>query len=397
MLRNKRRTLIAGTAIGVGLAALIFSDALMLGMEESLVKSATETFLGHGQIHLRGYRELPEVDKTIADKDSLEDRLRRDPRIERFSERVLSFAMITSPSNMASVQLVGIQPNSEAQISQIDDAIADGSYLSPDDPRGILIGSKLSEVLNSKIGARVVVTVAEAGTGALAQEMFRVAGIFHFNVAEMDRAMVFVRLDRAQSMLALGSSAHEIALRLAREGSLSTESSAVWKDYSDSRNEASSWADLVPQIKMAVDLSDFSLLILGLILFAIVALGILNTLFMSLHERMFEFGVMRAVGTRPSRMAILILVEAGALGVIAIILGVALGTVVVAITGSIGLDYTGIEAMGVTFRERLYTPFQLRQFTVYPAAVFLVTLLIGLYPAVHAAWMNPAAAMRRSF
>ncbi len=397
MLRNKRRALIAGTAIGLGLAALIFSDSLMLGMEENLVESATGTFMGDGQIHLRGYRELPEVEKTIADKDALENRLRHDPRITAFSERVMSFAMIRSPSNMASVQLVGIEPTSEARISQIDEAIVEGRYLSPDDSHGILIGSKLSEILDSKIGGRVVITVAEAHSGELSQEMFRVAGIFHFNVAEMDRGMVFVRLDRAQSMLALDSSIHEIALKIAKDGTLATETSPVWAEYSDQKNEAASWAELVPQIKMAVDLSNFSLLILGLILFAIVALGIINSLFMSLHERMFEFGVMRAVGTRPSRMAILILVEAGALGVIAVILGVALGTLAVAVTGSVGIDYTGIEAMGVTFRNRLFPLFQLRQFILYPVAVFLVTLLIGLYPAVHAARMQPAKAMRRSF
>jgi ABC-type lipoprotein release transport system permease subunit len=51
VLRNKRRTFIAGSAIGIGLAALIFTDALILGMERNMIRSATSSFLGEGQIH----------------------------------------------------------------------------------------------------------------------------------------------------------------------------------------------------------------------------------------------------------------------------------------------------------------------------------------------------------
>ena len=154
---------------------------------------------------------------------------------------------------------------------------------------------------------------------------------------------------------------------------------------------------MLPQLQMALELSQFSLLIIGFILFAIVALGILNTLFMSMHERMFEFGVLRALGTRPRAMAALILFEATALAGVAVVLGVVLGVAIIAVFRHFGIDYTGIEAMGVTFRQLLYPQFQLRQFVLYPLVVFVLTLLISLYPAGHAARMQPAEAMRRSF
>ena len=60
---------------------------------------------------------------------------------------------------------------------------------------------------------------------------------------------------------------------------------------------------------------------MGVVLFGVVVFGIINTLFMSLYERMFEFGVLRAVGTRPLGMARLILFEAGALAIVSIVLG----------------------------------------------------------------------------
>jgi len=55
----------------------------------------------------------------------------------------------------------------------------------------------------------------------------------------------------------------------------------------------------------------------------------MNALFMSLYERMFEFGVLRAVGTRPLNMALIIFFEAAALSAISIIMGLVLGLGVV--------------------------------------------------------------------
>jgi ABC-type lipoprotein release transport system permease subunit len=243
----------------------------------------------------------------------------------------------------------------------------------------------------------VVLTVAQAYSGDLSQEMFRISGIYHFNIKEMDRAMAFVRLPQAQHMLGLSDQVHEIVLRLS-DGSLGRDLSLpVWERYSQNGNEAVSWTVLLPEVQAAFELSDFATWLIGLILFGVVALGIINTLFMSLHERMFEFGVLRAVGTRAFAMARLILLEAGALAAFSIILGAILGFLVTYVTMKIGINYTGIEFSGVTFRELLYPVLEVKQFIVYPLAVFVFTTLAGLYPAVFAAKLTPAKAMRRSF
>ena len=153
----------------------------------------------------------------------------------------------------------------------------------------------------------------------------------------------------------------------------------------------------MPQLEKAFDLAQISKWIVGLILFAVVALVIVNSLFMSLYERMFEFGVLRAVGTRPMAMGRLVVLEAAALAAIAIVLGMLLGLIVLYIMLQTGIDYGGIEYEGVTFRKLLYPVAELRQFVVYPISAFLFTLIIALYPATYAAKLTPAKAMRKSF
>ncbi len=396
IFRNKRRTIIAGMAIGIGLASLIFVDALWIGMESNMIKSATSSFLGEGQIHHIDFRSTQEIEYTINNLDDILSQLSQEDIVKYYTRRTMAFAMISSPANIQSIIFVGINPVNERNLSQLDEALIEGTFFKDADERDLLIGSELANILEVSMGDRVVITVAQAKTGDLSQEMFRVAGIYHFNIPEMDKGMAFARLEKAQEMLALGSDVHEIALKFIDPSYGREKTLDFWKKYSQNNNEAVGWTVLLPQLEAAFELSQFSTLITALILFGVVSLGIINTLFMSIHERMFEFGIIRAVGTRPFGVLRLILFEAGALAVISIILGNLLGLISTYIVSKIGIDYTGIEFVGVTFRELLYPVMKIKQFIIYPIWVFIFTIIAGLYPAVYAAKMSPAEAMRKS-
>jgi len=395
MLRNKRRTFIAGTAIGIGLAAMIFTDAIMIGMEQYMVNSATSSFLGDGQIHHADFRLTNDVNLTINDLDRVVKELESDTLVDKFTERTLTFGMITSPANVSAVSLVGVNPATEKYLSLIDDAVDQGTYFEGDNEQDLVIGCRLADLLDVELGDRIVITAAQAHTGDLAQELFRISGIYNFGDKSIDQGMAFIRLKKSQDMLNLGGDVHEIAMKLNNEDVAQDKTAPFWKKYSTDGNEAVSWVVIMPEIKAVFEMADFLMVILGLILFGVVSLGIINTLFMSLHERMFEFGVMRAVGTSPFAMGRLIIFEACALAVISIVIGAIIGYVATSIVGITGIDYSGIESVGITYRDPLYPILQVRQFIIYPIAVFIFTAIIGLYPARYAAKISPAEAMRK--
>jgi len=397
LFRNRRRTIISGSAVGIGLAALIFVDALILGMSANMIRSATASFMGEAQIHGPDYRETLEVEHTVIDLPGTLKMLGESPDVASFTPRTLSFSMISSPANVVAGSMIGVVPKTEASLSQFDEALVAGEFFEGDSRFDILVGSKLAELLEVELGDRVVLTAAMAKTGELSQEMFRISGIYHFNTEEMDRAMAVVRLPVAQTMLGLEGQAHQVAFTLTDGDSEDGPSPAFWQRLRANGNEALGWRELMPQLSLALEMSSFSTLIIGLVLFSLVALGIVNTLFMSLYERMFEFGVLRAVGTSPFGIGRLVVFEAASLAVVAIALGLILGWIVTYIFMHVGIDYSGIEFAGVTFRENLYPQMEWRQFTLFPIYVFLFTVLVGLYPATYAARMNAAEAMRKSF
>ena len=396
VLRNKRRTVLSGIAVGIGLASLMFVDGLYVGMLESMIRTATDTFLGQGQVHAQGFRDTLEVDKTINNSEAFMKSLETENLVSDFSPRTVSFGMLSSASGVNSVLLYGIEPDTERHISMIDEAVRQGNYLTPPGTGQILIGSKAAETLEVETGDRLVLTMAQAGTGELSQDMFRVTGIFHMGIREIDSDMAFINIKQAQELLALDRDVHEISLKFNDINDAGDRSLEFWEKYSEQDNEALGWKDLVPQLDSVIGMTDISNLIITSLVFAIVAVIIMNTLFMSLYERMFEFGVLRAVGTRPVNMALIIFFEATSLSLISIIIGLGIGYVFMYIFSVYGINYKGIEFAGVTITELIYPVVRPRQFTVFPVLIFIFSFIAAIYPAVFAAKLTPARAMQKS-
>ena len=248
ILRNKRRTIIASTAISIGMAALIFGDAFMIGMMENMIGTATSSFIGDAQIHRQGFRETREVSMTIQELEKVGANLAKEANIQYFTRRTFATGMITSPANRTAINLVGVQPSTEKFLSKIDDAITEGVFFEGVNEQDIVIGSKLAEILEVELGDKVSVTVVQAESGAYFEDLFRISGIYYFADAAMNSGMAFVRTKKAQQMLAIGNNVHEIAIKFVSTEYGRDKQLPFWKTYSQHGNEALSWTEILPQI-----------------------------------------------------------------------------------------------------------------------------------------------------
>jgi len=132
------------------------------------------------------------------------------------------------------------------------------------------------------------------------------------------------------------------------------------------------------------------------ILFVLVALGVLNSIFMSIHERIYEFGVIRAIGTSAQQLFITVMCEAFIIGVFSIVLGCVFGGLLNYVLSITGLYMGSMEFSGISFNEPIKTVVQLHQFIEYPIWVMVITLLSSIYPALYAANLLPAEALHRA-
>ena len=113
IFRNTRRTFLAGSAIGVGIAAMMLADGFMRGMVEGMVKSATESYMGHAQAHAPEFRKSMEVEKTFTGLPEIRKKVASTPGVRDTAFRIRTFAMASSPANMVSVMLNGIEAEHE--------------------------------------------------------------------------------------------------------------------------------------------------------------------------------------------------------------------------------------------------------------------------------------------
>ncbi len=393
--RNRTRTWLSALVIAIGLVAMIFIDTMMVGMNTNMVKNATDSLMGHAQMHALGFRDEQDVKLTINDLDQALLQLEKHPDLKARSLRIVTQSMLSSSGGGEPVFSLGVDPEEEQLLSKFDEAIIEGEYLDSVSGQKLILGWKLAEKLELGLGDRLVLTAADAESGEMVQELFRLSGIFKTGEEKMDASMVLVARKTLQSMLKLEGRIHQIALRYSKLTQDGTPVNTLKKPDDSSKNELLLWTELMPSLYMISQMTDLSMAIMGTILFLIIALGITNTLLMGLYERMFEFGVIKSIGTTPWQAARIMFFEAVCLGFVSIIVGLILALFVTALFANYGIDYIGIEFSGVTFQEKIYPSYKWSRLVLYPFMSLGFTLLASLYPAFKLWKMLPVEALRK--
>ena len=391
--RNYRRTFLTVLLIACGLAALIFTDSFVKGMVKTMSNISTQTYLGHAQIHKIGYRASNDVDEYLTDFHRIVELLSLQESVVHFSARTMSGAMLSSSANISSVLLIGVNGESEANVGELDNAMVEGSYLTGNNSE-LLIGYDLADLLEVSLGDRIVVTVSAAHGGDLSQELFRVSGLFKFNDRTMDNNMAFINLDKSKKLLNI-KGVHEVALTLRDLSSADDSSLPLWRALKSETREILNWRELVPQLNSVLEVSDFSTLIVSIIMFSLVALGLINSMFMSIFERHQEFGVLLALGTRPTQIFNQIMTEGMLIGLISAAMGFVLGLGLSVWISVVGIDYGHLEMSGLTINEPIYPVIDISAFVLLSVSIFTITTLSCIYPAIHAARLSPSNAMRK--
>ena len=143
--RNRTRTWLSATVIAIGLMALIFVDTMVEGMSVNMVKNATDTIMGHAQMHAQGFRDEYDVKLTINNLDVMLMDLKDHPDLKDMSMRVVTYSMLSSAEGVEPILTLGIDPEEEKKLSKFDEAIIAGEYISSVSGVDLILGWKLAE------------------------------------------------------------------------------------------------------------------------------------------------------------------------------------------------------------------------------------------------------------
>ena len=394
--RHRRRTWLTVGAMVFCNVLLVFLISLQLGSYQMMIDGTLSAFTGHIQIQHRGYLQDQRMRQSVPDAALLAQRLREVPVVDSAAARAEAFALASSEERSFGVLLTAVQPHYEPRVSTLPDMISQGRYLRASDAHEIVLGSLLAR--NLKVGPGDEVTfLGSARDGSFAAAVATVVGIVHSGMDDVDRNLAQVPLGWFQRVFAMGDRGHAIVLRVHHLDQVDAAVAALRAALPAGESlVVLDWETLQPGLRQAITSDMASAWFMYAVLIVLVAFSVLNTQLMSVLERTREFGVMLALGMRPSRLARLVAMETGLLGLLGLVLGIALGALLTAYLGHVGFTYPGMDDMAARFHlpARMYPRVNLLSLCWGPTRVFVGAMLAALYPALRLLRLRPVAAMR---
>jgi ABC-type lipoprotein release transport system permease subunit len=389
--RNKRRTLVTVTAMILALWVELIYAGLVPGFIADMERGVVELEIGDVQIHAPGFVDNPSIFTAMPDADALV----RDLEAAGLpaSARLLGGGLAASGDASAGVALTGIDPAQDARVSLLPQHVAEGTWLDPADPKGVVLGKRLAKTLNAHPGAEVVI-VSQAADGSLANDLFTVRGVLGAVAQGTDRGAVLMNAAAFRELMSFPEGAHLI---LMRRGDLDLTAAKAKAVQVAAGQDVRSWKELLPVVAQMTEATASVVYIFFTIIYIAVGILILNAMLMAVFERIREFGVLKAIGMGPVQVLSLILIEAFYQIGIAMAVGCLLGAPAMYGMATHGINVAwlgGADVMGVAMGEVWHGIYTVE--SVAPPLVLLWVIAGGatLYPALKAAWIDPIRAMR---
>lgn len=393
--RNYRRTLIMLLAISVGVWAMIFMTALLRGMVDNMVRTGIRVLPGHVQVHAMAYRDDPTVSHSLpAPTKALLDMLNGE-QVMAWSGRVRVPAMISSEQDSRGITLLGIDPEAEIALGFDATDVIEGRFLDSPHDRGIILGKKLVQRLETRLGKRVVI-MSQDPDNTIADRGFRVVGVYEADLESREESFVYAGRDVIQAMLGMGSGISEIAI-LGHDYRTPEALALNIRNVAAADSEVLSWLELDPYLSTMMQVMDGFVLVWMVVIFLALSFGLVNTLMMAVFERVREIGLMRALGMRPSAIVYEILVESLMLLMLGLLAGnvLAISTIIWLKDGiDISAVSEGLEMMGAT--SVMYPVMEWPDLLLANSVVIVLGIITSLLPAWRASQYRPVEALSRT-
>lgn len=307
--RNRRRTLLTMSAMAVATALLILTLGIYDGMLWDMIEGATELYHGHVKITADNYMETRQLHLTIPE-EGLYKNIAVDPRVKGIAGRVRGYALLSfgegESGHTQPAELFGINPAEERTVSLLHDHVIEGAFLTDSVSHEILLGKGLRRLLEAEIGGEIV-AMGQGADGSIAADIFRVVGIIDTGDPTRDASLAVVGRKTLQEMLVVEGKLHELSISLKRSLEARKWAAQLQPDFPDM--DVTPWNEFLPQVGQILEIWGIIKLIFAVIFYFAVILVSANTMYMALLERMREFGIMGAIGMKPSRLSRMIILE----------------------------------------------------------------------------------------
>jgi putative ABC transport system permease protein len=412
LARNRRRTLLAMGAVVVGLLALTVLRGFVNSVQQAQLNTTLLGTTGMLQVHRTGYMKnvlSNPLDLAFEDSTELRENILTTAHVSSLAPR-LQFSGSISVSEPMGTDLASageakttfltanaVDPELDKKtLPQQYEWLIDGEMFPRSDALALVVHRDIAGPLGvENIQTNLnqprelwPVLLAPDRDGSLSGEAFQISGLLG-SAVPTDKRLALAPLKSVQKLLKMENQVTEYVVRLTDV----VHSEAVQRELQrrlGSQFEISRWDEIVPFIKdLLSNLTNIFDIISGVFLL-VVMLGIINSMFMNVLERVREIGTMMAIGVKQRAILILFVFEGVFLGALGAALGLLLGAAVVQVMALVGIP---ISAPGSSLK------FILRPFLTFDfiAIAFSFTTvgaaLVSVWPAWRASRLRPVEAL----
>lgn len=412
--RNVRRTALTALTVLLGTMLLTLGMSWVQGIFGQFQVEASRS-TGHVRVVTTAWAEREQLQplyENIPQTDPLVERLAALPGVTAVYPRLQLGVLASKEGDELGdtvAMVVGAPLGFHRDILGLPDRIAAGSWFAEDPElarKQALVGRTLAADLGVGPGDQAIF-LGRTQDGSMSDIMFTVVGVVDTGNGLYDK-QVFVDLERARWMADVPEGAMEVlvygedyrqAAALREQVALVTADPQVLSALGlpdGATLQAQAWSQREPWASALRLVNAIVGIVIGCIVF-ITALGVLNTMLMSVLERTGEIGVLRAMGLGTAGVLALFVVEALVISTVGGAVGTALGSGLAVAMQNVGIDLGGAasnlpDTMPI---NRILHPNWSPDLAVAAFVLGLVMAVVGSStPALRATRIQPVQAMR---
>ncbi|MDH5465591.1 MAG: FtsX-like permease family protein, partial [Thiovulaceae bacterium] len=289
--------------------------------------------------------------------------------------KIVNEGLMATAASSRFVRITGVDLESEKRFGHLDEFIISGEYSFGKKDKRVIIGSKLAEDLELRVGKKLVIQTQDS-EGEIASIGARISGIVKTDNPVIDALTVFVSQSQVEKLFGTPDVMTTMAVRINDESRI-LETVEKIQTLLPKDVKAYSWQQYFPLlVQIETTYKSFGT-IAYMIVFAIVAIGIFNIILVSVLERLKEYGIMMAIGTPFRNIRFQIIIESLILSGIGLIIGLILGSLLLLYYSEVGITYgdAGKSMSAWGMGTVIYTNWSFEYVTAAINAVVIATLI----------------------
>jgi putative ABC transport system permease protein len=420
LLSHRRRTLMLGGAISGVTMLLVVLLGLLNGIRSTILESATTLMTGH--VNVGGFFKVTagQSAPVVTHYQRVLDVVRASvPELDYVTERGRGWAKVVSETGSMQAGVSGIDIHNEPgfrRVVQVKegslDALAEPGTILIFEDQALRLGVRVGDVVTlssytlrgaaNTVDVRVVAVARDVGLLSIFNTYVpavTLRGLYALNEDSTGALLLYLKdirdVPRVEARLRDALSAAGFQLMEKDPRAFFQKFEVVNREgWTGQKLDVTSWEDEIAFVQWTLTAVTWLSYVLIGILLIIIAVGIMNTLWIAIRERTREIGTLRAIGMQRTRVLAMFLLEAFTLSFLAALLGSALGLLVCAAVNATHL-HAPLSVQLFLMREELH--FAVRP-SVLLGSIALITgctTLISLIPSFLAARLQPVTAMHR--